>query len=203
MKPLGKKSLNIEADIHREMSIESSRTGKNMYSLLREVWEAHKLTKKKHQANFVPVPEHIKGETLHTLKDYSSLINVVAEITETIEAEGEINLTSAEKLRYYSIRIAHEVRQTAQLVKALGDAFAGLEAVVGDAGGTVAVVQPQPLESAQDAPGEILRSARDTSEEVRRSSRAISAINKRIEGELKKGSGHKKGTDGRLSGGTA
>lgn len=42
MKPQGKKSVNIEADIVREMAIEKANTGKDIYVLIREAWGAYK-----------------------------------------------------------------------------------------------------------------------------------------------------------------
>ena len=42
MKPQGKKSVNIEDSIHKEISVASAMSDKDMYVLIREAWVAYK-----------------------------------------------------------------------------------------------------------------------------------------------------------------
>lgn len=41
MKPKGKKSLNIDAELHQAIAVASAQTGKGMYELMREAWDVY------------------------------------------------------------------------------------------------------------------------------------------------------------------
>ncbi len=141
MIPQKRKSVGIDRDIVKEMTIEKAHTGKDIYLLVREGWEAYKLQKRGN------AEEKLQKEKQNPVLFIEKL---------------QKNSASEQVLMYHFAQVVRAAERVALLMKSLGEALAELEAVTDDAGvkDVIAGVQAdQFIEPAQDAPGESVRIA--------------------------------------------